>query len=70
MKYDIRDLIEYIVAQVNRFAKRYGLTIINRYSTNLLYFIDCVNVIDVLDKPVLIHLIINTNNHYMDMQHD
>lgn len=43
MKYDIRDLIEYIVTLVNRFAKRYGLTIINRYSTNLLYFRDCVN---------------------------
>lgn len=26
MKYDIRDIIEYIIALVNEFAKRYGLT--------------------------------------------
>ena len=31
MKYNIRDIIEYIIALVNEFAKRYGLTEIQAY---------------------------------------
>ena len=31
MKYNIRDIIEYIIALVNEFAKRFGLTEIQAY---------------------------------------
>ena len=45
MKYNIRDIIEYIIALVNEFAKRFGLTDVQAFR-----YINYYHGIDMIDE--------------------